>query len=144
MQPGMTPEQVALMRLKHRIRWSCMLHNVRDDAGEHERRLLEEYMPPHMGPEHELYTIMYGIFESMHKYCKKLLKDGLTVSSPPPPLTSNPHDTDHVNRLIPIASSSCLKVGSLERPHFRINGVAYAQPLMTSSAKKTSLRSIHI
>ena len=85
MREGMTPEQTAEMKLKHRIRWSCMLHNVRDSTGEHERQLLEQYMPPNIGPEHELYGMMYGIFESMHKYCKKLLKDGVKVCFPRPP-----------------------------------------------------------
>ena len=56
-----------------------MLHNVRDETGEHERRLLEQHMPPNIGPDHPLYGMMYGIFETMHKYCKRILKEGLEV-----------------------------------------------------------------
>ena len=81
----MSSLDLAELRLKQRIRWSCMLHVVRDPTGEHELELMDEFLPKEVDPNGEMYGRLYGLFEATHKYCKKVMKDGLEVCCLPPP-----------------------------------------------------------
>ena len=114
MHVGMSAIDIAEMKLKQRIRWSCMLHVVRDLTGEHEIQLMEEYLPEELDPNGELYGRIYGLFEATHKYCKKVLKDGLVVCyNPPsllPPTPSLSFIINHIYRHIPNTSSSCQRL----------------------------------
>ena len=82
---------IAELKLKQRIRWSCLLHVVRDTTGEHELKLMDEFLPSAVDPNGEMYGRLYGLFEAIHKYCKKVMKDGLEVCCPPLSPPSPPH-----------------------------------------------------
>ena len=84
MQLGMSNLDIAELKLKQRIRWSCLLHVVRDTTGEHELQLMDEFLLSEVDPNGEMYGRLYGLFEATHKYCKKVMKDGLEVCCPPP------------------------------------------------------------
>lgn len=38
---------------------------------------MDEFLPSEVDPNGEMYGRLYGLFEATHKYCKKVLKDGL-------------------------------------------------------------------
>ena len=69
----------ARRRLNRRIRWSAMLHNVRDVTGEHEKALTDAFFPD-LPTDGQPYNLVQSCFEDDYKYCKRQLKNGLRVS----------------------------------------------------------------
>ena len=142
MHVGMSAIDNAEMKLKQRIRWSCMLHVVRDSTGEHEIQLMEEYLPEELDPNGELYDRIWGLFEATHKYCKKVLKDGLEVCYNLPSLVSPmpflPFIINHIYRHTPNTSSSSQRIIASHLFRLRSRKRHYALDFRLTLARKAS------